>query len=418
MKVLLVGTGGVGEAIASIAHRRDPKGEWLDLMVLANRSKERAEKLSARLGDPKRFPAEQINARSKDDIVAMAKKYDVDLIMNACDPSFNMEIFNAAYEAGCTYIDMAMSLSEINEEDPFNKTALKLGDLQFDQKKAWEEKGCLAIVGSGVEPGMADVFAKYAADHLFDEIEEIGIRDGNNLVVPGMDVVFGFSIWTTIEECLNPPVIWEKDKGGWYTTEPFSGAEFFNLPEGIGPVEMVNVEHEEVLLVPRYIDKGLKRVTFKFGIGREFIEVLKVLRAVGIDSKEKVKVGGVEVSPRDVIAVTAPNPVTIGPKMVGKTCAGTWVKGKKDGLEREIYLYQVADNQDCMKRIGSQAVVAQTAFTPVIMMELLSKGIWKGVGVEGPEFFDPLPYMKLMDAYEFPAGIVEMDSIYKNHIKF
>ncbi len=422
MKVLLVGTGGVGEAIASIVQRRDPKGEWMEQMVLANRTKARAEKLQARIGgDSKRFPVEEINARSVEDIVAMAKKYNVDLIMNACDPTFNMPIFNAAYEAGCKYIDMAMSLSEPHPDDPLNKVGLKLGDLQFEQKKKWEDKGLLAIVGSGVEPGMADVFARYAEKKLFDEIEEIGIRDGNNLVVPGMDVVFGFSIWTTIEECLNPPVIWEKGKGhdgkGWYTVEPFFEPEIFELPEGIGPCEMVNVEHEEVLLIPRYIDKGLKKVTFKFGLGREFIEVLQILRAVGIDNKEKIKVGNVEVAPRDVIAASAPNPAGIGANMFGKTCAGTWVKGKKDGLERQIYLYQVADNQECMGRLGSQAVVAQTAFTPVIMMELLAKGEWSGVGVEGPEFFNPEPFIKLMDAYEFPAGIIEMDSIYKNHLK-
>jgi len=147
-------------------------------------------------------------------------------------------------------------------------------------------------VGSGVEPGMSDVLARYAEKHFFDEIEEIGIRDGNNLEVKGVDIAFGFSIWTTIEECLNPPVILEKDKG-WYTTEPFSQPEVFRLPEGIGEVEMVNVEHEEVLLIPRYIDKGLKRVTFKFGLGNEFIQALKYLQVLNMDRKDMaVDVGG------------------------------------------------------------------------------------------------------------------------------
>ncbi len=154
---------------------------------------------------------------------------------------------------------------------------------------------------------MVDVFARYAEKHLFDEIEELGVRDGNNLVVQGCDVAFGFSIWTVIEECLNPPVIWERDKG-WFTTAPFSEPEVFILPEGIGPVEMVNVEHEEVLLMPRYIDKGLKRVTFKFGLGEDLIKALKILHALGLDSKEKVQVGDVEVAPRDVVASAAQDP--------------------------------------------------------------------------------------------------------------
>src|SRR5918993_905155 len=113
-------------------------------------------------------------------------------------------------------------------------------------------------------PGLADVFARYAADHLFDRIDEIGVRDGANLEVEGYDFAPTFSIWTTIEECLNPPVIWEQERG-WFTTAPFSEPETFDFPEGIGPVECVNVEHEEVVLVPRWID--CKRATFKYGLG-------------------------------------------------------------------------------------------------------------------------------------------------------
>ena len=159
-------------------------------------------------------------------IEELARKYKVDLIMNACDPSFNVPIFEAAYSYGCTYMDMAMTLSEPHPEDPFHKTGIKLGDYQFERSKAWEKKGLLALLGMGVEPGMADVFARYAADHLFDEIEEIGVRDGANLEVRGYQFAPNFSIWTTIEECLNPPVVWEKDKG-WFTTEPFSESEMF-----------------------------------------------------------------------------------------------------------------------------------------------------------------------------------------------
>ena len=155
----------------------------------------------------------------------------------------------------------------------------------------WDDAGQLALVGIGVEPGLSDIFARYAADHLFSEIDEVGIRDGANLSVEGYDFAPTFSIWTTIEECLNPPVIWEKDRG-WFTTPPFSEPETFDFPEGIGPVECVNVEHEEVLLVPRWVDA--KRVTFKYGLGDEFIGVLKALHMLGLDRVEKVKVGDVE----------------------------------------------------------------------------------------------------------------------------
>jgi saccharopine dehydrogenase-like NADP-dependent oxidoreductase len=401
MKVLLVGVGGVGEAIAAIAKPRS----WVEQIVLADFNLERAREVQRKLGDDGRFPVEFIDAGRQENIEALAQKYSVDLIMNAVDPSFNKQVFDAAFNVGAIYMDMAMTLSEPNPDDPFHQAGIKLGDYQFAKAAQWEKKGLLALLGIGVEPGMADVFARYAQDHLFDEIEEVGIRDGANISIDGYEFAPNFSIWTTIEECLNPPVIWEKEKG-WFTTEPFSEHETFDFPEGIGPIDVVNVEHEEVLLVPRWIDA--KRVTFKYGLGEQFIGVLKTLHMLGLDNKNKIKVKGLEIAPRDVVAACLPDPAHLGEKMHGKTCAGTWVKGRKDGQPREVYLYQVADNQECMKRWGCQAVVAQTAFSAVIAMDLIEHGIWKGAGVLGPEAFDPDPFMQRMADYGFPYGIREM----------
>ena len=401
MKVLLVGVGGVGEAIAQIAKNRP----WIDQMVLADYNLARAKEVQKKLGSRKRFPVEWIDAGKKKLVAQMAKEYDVDLIMNACDPSFNKPIFDAAYQVGVNYMDMAMTLSEPHPQKPFEKCGIKLGDYQFERSKDWEKKGLLCLVGLGVEPGMADVFARYAQDYLFDEIEEIGIRDGANIIVKGYEFAPNFSIWTTIEECLNPPVIWEKDKD-WFTTPPFSEPEIFDFPEGIGPQEVVNVEHEEVLLVPRWVKT--KRVTFKYGLGDQFIGVLKTLHMIGLDNKEPIKVKDVMVAPRDVVAACLPDPAHLGDKMSGKTCAGTWVKGVKDAKPRQVYIYQVADNEACMNQWGCQAVVAQTAFNAVIGMDLLEHGIWEGVGVLGPESFDPKPFMDKMADYGFPYGIREM----------
>jgi saccharopine dehydrogenase-like NADP-dependent oxidoreductase len=400
MKVLLVGVGGVGEAIATIAKPQ----QWLEQMVLADYSLDRTKEVQTKLGDQGRFPVEFVDASSQENIEALARKYGVDLIMNAVDPIFNEQIFDAAYNAGVNYMDMALTLSKPDPCDPFHCPGVKLGDYQFAKAKDWEEKGLLALIGMGVEPGMADVFARYAQDYLFDEIEEIGIRDGGNITIDGYEFAPNFSIWTTIEECLNPPVIWEKEKG-WFTTEPFSEHETFDFPE-IGPIDVVNVEHEEVLLVPRWIKA--RRVTFKYGLGDRFIGVLKTLHMLGLDNKEKIQVKGVQVAPRDVVAACLPDPAHLGEKMHGKTCAGTWVKGWKDGKSREVYLYQLADNQECMNKLGCQAVVAQTAFNAVIAMDLIEHGIWTGSGVLGPEAFEPIPFMERMQEYGFPYGIREM----------
>jgi len=401
VKVLLIGVGGVGEAIAVVAKDRP----WLEKMVLADYNLKRAKEVQRKLGAPRKFPVEQVDAADKRQIVALARKHGADLVMNAVDPVFNEKIFDAAYQAGCTYMDMAMTLSRPHPADPYRQCGVKLGDYQFERAAKWKKKGLLAVVGMGVEPGMADVFAKYAEKHLFDEIEEIGIRDGANLEVRGYAFAPNFSIWTTIEECLNPPVVWEKGRG-WFTTETFSEPETFEFPEGIGPVECVNVEHEEVLLVPRWVK--CQRVTFKYGLGDQFIGVLKTLKMLGLDNKEKIKVKGVEVAPRDVVAACLPDPAHLGDHMFGKTCAGAWVKGVKDGKPRQVYLYQIADNETCMKKYGVQAVVWQTAVSPVITMELLATGAWSGKGVLGPEAFDPDPFMALMSKYDFPFGVREM----------
>ena len=400
MKVLLVGVGGVGEAIAVMAKPR----EWMQLMVLADYNTDRAQEVQQKIGDAARFPVEFIDAGNQVSVEELAQKYEVDLIMNAVDPLFNKQIFDAAYAAGVKYMDMAMTLSELHPTDPYNQTGVKLGDYQFARAEQWEQKGLLALVGFGVEPGMSDVFARYAQDYLFDEIEEIGIRDGGNIAIDGFEFAPSFSIWTTIEECLNPPVIWEAERG-WFTTAPFSEPEVFNFPE-IGPVEVVNVEHEEVLLAPRWLKA--RRVTFKYGLGDQFISVLKILHLLGLDSKEKVTVKGVQVAPRDLVAACLPDPAHLGEKMSGKTCAGTYVTGTKDGKQRAVYLYQIADNKACMRAWGCQAVVAQTAFTALIAMDLLAHGVWHGTGVLGPEAFEPTVFMDKMGEYGFPYGMQEM----------
>ncbi len=400
MRILLVGAGGVGSAVVGIAARRG----FFEAMVVADYDESRAARAVAAVDDP-RFTAARIDASSADAVAAACREHRITHVLNAVDPRFVMPVFDGALAAGADYLDMAMSLSAPHPEAPYEKTGVKLGDQQFAKAHEWEAAGRLALVGIGVEPGLSDVFARYAADHLFGEIDELGTRDGSNLTVEGYDFAPSFSIWTTIEECLNPPVIWED--GRWFTTEPFSEPEVFDFPEGIGPVECVNVEHEEVLLMPRWVD--CKRATFKYGLGDEFVEVLKVLHKLGLDRTEKVNVGGVEVSPRDVVAASLPNPAELGPRMSGKTCAGLWVTGTgKDGAPRSTYLYHVVDNEWSMQEYGHQCVVWQTAINPVIALELLASGTWKGAGVLGPEAFDAVPFLDLLKAYESPWGIQEV----------
>jgi saccharopine dehydrogenase-like NADP-dependent oxidoreductase len=402
MRVLVVGAGGVGAAFAAIAQRRPA----FRRVVLADVSAQRAHDVVAALGEADRFGAERVDASSREQLVELIGRVRPDAVLNACDPRFNEPIFAAAFDARTTYLDMAMTLSHPHPQRPYELPGRMLGELQLASGEQWQQAGVLALVGMGVEPGLSDVFARHAADELFSEIEEVGVRDGADLVVEGYEFAPTFSIWTTIEECLNPPLIWERERG-FYTTAPFSEPELFEFPEGIGKVECVNVEHEEVVLIPRWVD--CERVTFKYGLGGEFIEVLRTLHKLGLDSTEPVEVRGARVSPRDVVAATLPNPAQLGERMTGRTCAGTWVRGTgRDGRPRSTYLYQIVDNEHTMREYGSQAVVWQTAVNPVVALELLAEGAWKGVGVLGPEAFPAGSFLQRLAEIGAPHGSVEL----------
>jgi saccharopine dehydrogenase (NAD+, L-lysine-forming) len=397
MRILLVGAGGVGTALARIAARR-PFAE----LVIADYDLARAQRAAAARDG---YEAVQLDARDEQATADLLTQRRCDVLMNATDPRFVMPLFRAALAAGTHYLDMAMSLSHPHPDAPYELTGVKLGDDQFAMAQDWERGSRLALVGMGVEPGLSDVFARYAADELFSEIDELGVRDGANLEVAGYDFAPTFSIWTTIEECLNPPVIWERGHG-WFTTEPFSEPEVFTFPAGIGPVECVNVEHEEVLLMPRWV--AAQRVTFKYGLGAEFIGVLRTLHKLGLDRTDSVRVGAATVSPRDVVAACLPDPATLGDAMSGLTCAGTWVTGTgTDGAPREVYLHHVVDNAWSMAEYGSQAVVWQTAVNPVVALELIESGAWSGSGVLGPEALPARPFLDLLTDYGSPWACEE-----------
>jgi len=398
MRVLVVGSGGVGAALVSLLARRGV----VHGVVAADVDGVRAAQVAASTGST-RVTSAQVDAGDRAQVMALIAATGVDTVVNACDPRFNPPIFEAAFAAGCTYLDMAMHMSRPHPTDPHRQIGVMLGSEQLEVSSQWEARGQLALVAMGVEPGLSDVFARYAADHLFRRIDEVGVRDGSDLQVHGVGFAPTFSVWTTIEECLNPPIVYERDRG-WFTTEPFSEPETFYFPEGIGPLTCVNVEHEEVVLMPRWLDVG--RVTFKYGLGDEFIDVLRTLHKLGLTATTPTTVRGVEVSPRDVVAAVLPNPATLGDRMTGRTCAGTLVRGEGlDGRYQETYLYHVVDNEWTMRVHGHQAVTWQTALNPAVALELLADGSWSGAGVLGPEAFASEPFLDRLNDFGAPWSL-------------
>ncbi|MGD9531463.1 MAG: saccharopine dehydrogenase NADP-binding domain-containing protein, partial [Pseudonocardia sp.] len=207
MRILVVGAGGVGSAVAAIAARRG----FVEQLVLADYDAARARAVVDRLGDP-RLVAARVDAADQAGVEELIATHRVDALLCATDPRFVMPLFRACLTARVTYLDMAMSMSVPHPERPYEECGVKLGDEQFALHDDLVDAGVLALVGIGVEPGLSDVFARYAADHLFSRVDELGVRDGGNLVVPGRPFAPAFSIWTLIEECLNPPVVWERGR--------------------------------------------------------------------------------------------------------------------------------------------------------------------------------------------------------------
>lgn len=415
MNVLVLGAGGVGQSLAAITAHRN--GAYLDKMIVADRDIEKAKEICNQIGQTEKYIPEQVDARSKSAIVAIAGKYNVDIIVTCLDTDpFNIIVMDACIEADCHYIDMGLTMTGRDAKDPTIITKMS-GDDQFIKSPQFEKNKKFAVCACGVEPGLIDFFAKYAEKYFFDELDGMYTRDGGNLTHPTQKIPFGFSIFQTASECNLGPILWKKEKG-FYSDKPLSHPEIFWLPGGIGSTRMSAIEHTEPLNMAKHIGKGLKETNFKISFGEEFENAMKYLKELGMVNQDKIDVNGVSISPLEVLGAAAPNPKDIGKEMVGRTCAGLWVTGKKDGLRREIYIYQYADNQECMKRLNCQAVVAQTAVTPAIVIELISTGKMDGpFGARVPEEFNPDPIMNLLSPYYFPAGVLEMESEYRENIE-
>ena len=415
MRMMLVGAGAVGESMLKILKWRDPKGEWLSYVLVGDYDLSRAEAVAGLLADD-RFSAVQINATDKEQMKNLIQEHKIDFVMDAAPPFASNYIFDAAYEAGANYANMG-TWSVPMEEPAYglgieNSYTEPMTKYNFDRHEQWKEKGQMAVICLGIDPGVVNVFAKYAATHLFDVMTEAHVKDGGNLSVPGADpdaIQFGFNVWTVLDEVMNPNVEYDQEKGGLIVEKAFAGQETFQMPDGVGENTLVKVEHEEVVTFARYLAQyGLKKATFKISLDDNLITALKVIDHLGLRSLKPVQVGNVKVVPRDVVAACAPQPLDIGTEMIGEMLVGVHCIGEKDGVRKEYFLYQNFDNQASMEQWGSQAVVAQTGFGAALAIELIGRGIWKDTGVFSPEYFDPEPYLKLMDETGYEWHVMEL----------
>ena len=377
MRMMLVGAGAVGESMLKILKWRDPKGEWLSYVLVGDYDLSRAEAVAGLLADD-RFSAVQINATDKEQMKNLIQEHKIDFVMDAAPPFASNYIFDAAYEAGANYANMG-TWSVPMEEPAYglgieNSYTEPMTKYNFDRHEQWKEKGQMAVICLGIDPGVVNVF-----------------------------------VWTVLDEVMNPNVEYDQEKGGLIVEKAFAGQETFQMPDGVGENTLVKVEHEEVVTFARYLAQyGLKKATFKISLDDNLITALKVIDHLGLRSLKPVQVGNVKVVPRDVVAACAPQPLDIGTEMIGEMLVGVHCIGEKDGVRKEYFLYQNFDNQASMEQWGSQAVVAQTGFGAALAIELIGRGIWKDTGVFSPEYFDPEPYLKLMDETGYEWHVMEL----------
>ena len=415
MRMMLVGAGAVGESILKVMQWRDPKGEWLKYVLVCDYDLKRAEEVVGMMKGDSRFEASKIDATNTEEMAELIREHKIDFVMDVAPPFASNMIFDAAFKTGADY--GSMGTWSVPMEDPAyglgieNSYTEPMTKYNFDRHEAWKKQGNMAVICMGIDPGVVNVFAKYAATELLDEITEVHVKDGGNLSVPGADpddIMFGFNVWTVLDEVMNPNVEYDKEKGGFIVEKAFAGQEVYEMPEGVGKNTLVKVEHEEVVTMARYLSQyGLKKATFKISLDENLITALKVLDKLGLRSIKPVQVGDVKVVPRDVVAACAPQPKDIGDEMTGKMLVGVQCIGKKDGKEKEYFLYQPFDNQESIERWGTQAVTAQTGFGAALALELIGRGIWKEAGVYAPEYFDPKPYLELMKESGYKYGIIE-----------
>jgi saccharopine dehydrogenase (NAD+, L-lysine forming) len=393
VKVLVMGAGAVG----TVSALKFAKEAMLEKLVIADAVSARASLLADRLNDP-RVTAIGLNARDRAALVGALRRNGITIVLNAALPATNIDVMRACLEAGCDYIDLA---SAGTDADGIPKI-----DDQFALDAEFKAAGRLALLGMGADPGTTNVYAAYAAKHLLDVVTELRVRDGDNSVCQGHDgFLAAFSPWVMIDECLCKAVVY---RGGRYQLEePLTGLEQFDFPE-LGVLNCYYVDHEESKTLPRFFPEA-RTIDFKLCMDDATVETLRVMKRLGLSSKDKVRVGDVSVVPRDLVVSLLPDPKDLAGRMRGKTCVGTLAKGLKKGEPRAYYIYNVTDHETVYANLGVQATAFQTGIPPVIAARLIAQRIWRGSGVLSPEQFDPDPFLERL-AHEGMPWQVRDDS--------
>lgn len=392
-KLMIIGCGGV----ASVAiHKCCQNSEFFDEICIASRTKAKCDALKEKLEKTTsvKITTAQVDADNVPELVALIKKEQPQAVLNLALPYQDLTIMDACLETKVHYIDTA----NYEPED----TAKFEYKWQWAYRERFEQAGITALLGSGFDPGVTSVFSAYALKHYFDEINYIDILDCN-AGDHGYPFATNFNPEINIREVSAKGSYWED--GHWVETEPMEIKRVYNFPE-IGEKDMYLLHHEEIESLALNIP-GIKRIRFFMTFGQSYLTHLKCLENVGMTSIEPIIYEGKEIVPLQFLKAVLPDPSSLGPRTKGKTNIGCIFIGKKDGVEKKLYIYNTCDHQECYKEVGSQAVAYTTGVPAMIGAMMVMSGKWQKPGVYNIEEFDPDPFMDALNKWGLPWKISE-----------
>ncbi len=384
-RVLIIGAGGVSQVVV---HKCAQVPEVFTDICLASRTVSKCEKIAAQLSRP--IETAQIDADNVPELVALIKQFSPDLVLNVALPYQDLHIMDACLETGVDYLDTA------NYEPP--DEARFCYQWQWDYHERFKERGIMALLGSGFDPGVTNVFCAWAQKNHFDEISEIDIIDCN-AGDHGQPFATNFNPEINIREVTAKGRYF--DSGEWMETDPLTVSKDFDFPEGIGPKKIYLMYHEELESIVKHIP-GIKQARFWMTFSDNYLKHLEVLGNVGMTRIDPVMYEGQEIIPLKFLKALLPDPASLGPLTKGRTCIGCLIKGKKDGKDKQYYIYNICDHEKCYEEVQSQAISYTTGVPAMIgaMMMLTKK--WQGKGVFNMEQFDPTPFMEKLNIHGLP----------------
>ncbi len=384
MKLAILGLGGVGRVIAKSANQT---GKF-EKVVCADLDQKIVDSALKDISNDN-FSGQMIDASNFEEVKKLAT--EVDVLINATIPRFNLVVMEACLAGNCHYMDLAC------------ETLLKIpGKIdiseQLDMDSKFKESGLLALCGIGIDPGCSNIFARYLSDRM-DKVEDILVRDADVSYVEGYKMALYFSPDTFIDECVSEaPLFFEN--GSFLTKKSLQVIGEFAFPEPVGTVKVYGVSHEEVWTLPRYIDKeGLMNCNFGYGLADELVTMMDVLRTIGLDSDQPILVNGTEIVPRDVVTALLPRPADLAGKVKGNVCVGTLVRGYKEGKKVTKFMYNTVNHEEAYRRMQEQGTSFQTGIPAALAADLLAEGVIKTRGAVPPEALDPEPFIDRLPDY-------------------